>query len=100
MPLLSQLGEVTGVSFRQMTCNVVNMNYFDFLEQLGIVNPNTSMIQGCMDEFVNGLTLGDKLRTGMFFEEDENYEELQQDKYQHEFIFKLLQWVVLGGSMN
>lgn len=58
------------------------------------------MIQGCMDEFVNGLTLGDKLRTGMFFEEDENYEELQQDKYQHEFIFKLLQWVVLGGSMN
>ena len=59
-----------------MTCNVVNMSYFDILEELNIVNPNTSMIQGCMEEYVNGMSLGDKLRTAMFFEEDENYEEI------------------------
>ena len=36
----------------------------------------------------------------MLFEEDENYEELQQDKYQHEFIFKLFQFITLGGALN
>ena len=77
MPLLQSLGgDVTDVSFRQLTCNVVNMSYFDFLEELNIVNANTSMIQGCMEEYVNGMALGDKLRTAMFFEEDENFEEL------------------------
>ena len=76
MPLLQSLGDVTDVSFRQMTCNVVNMSYFDFLEELNIVNANTSMIHGCMEEYVNGMALGDKLRTALFFEEDENYEEL------------------------
>ena len=90
LPLLAPLGDITDLSFKQMTCNVVNMNYFDIFEELQIVNPNTSMIQGCMDEFVNGMSLGDKLRTGLLFEDDENYPELQQDKYQNEFIFKLL----------
>ena len=44
LPLLGPLGDVTDVSFRQMTCNVVNMAYFDFFEELNIVNPNTSAI--------------------------------------------------------
>ncbi len=83
-----------------MNCTVVNMTYFDFLEELRIVNPNTSYIQGCMDEYIHGMQCGDKLKTGLLFEEDENYEELQQDKYQHEFIFKLFQFIVLGGALN
>mgnify|MGYP000580724203 CR=1 FL=1 len=53
-----------------------------------------------MEEYVNGIPLGDKLRTALLYDEDENYPELQQDKYQHEFIFKLMQFVVLGGAMN
>lgn len=76
MPLIAPLGDVTDVSFRQMTCNVVNMSYFDFLEELNIVNPNTSMIQGCIEEYVNGIPLGDKLRTALLFDEDDNYCEL------------------------
>ena len=59
-----------------MTTNVVNMSYFDFLEELNIVNPNTSGIQGCMEEYVNGMALGDRLRTGLLFEDDDNYCEL------------------------
>ena len=100
LPLLQSIGEVTDISFRQMNCTVVNMTYFDFLEELRIVNPNTSYIQGCMDEYIHGMQCGDKLKTGLLFEEDENYEELQQDKYQHEFIFKLFQFIVLGGALN
>ena len=76
-PLLKPLGEVTDLSFRQMTCNVVNMSYFDFLEELNIVSSHTSNIQGCLEEYVNGIALGDKLRTGLLFEDDDNYCELQ-----------------------
>ena len=89
LPLLQSLGEVTDVSFRQMNCTVVNMSYFDFLEDLKIVNSHTASLQGCMDEYIYGIQCCDKLKTGLLFEEDENYDELQQDKYQHEFIFKL-----------
>lgn len=100
LPSLSTIGEVTDVSFKQMTCNVINMNYFDFLEELRIVNPQTATIQGCIEEYINNIPCGDKLRTALLFDEDENYEELQQDKYQNEFIFKLMQFIILGGAMN
>ena len=91
---------MSDVNFKHMTCNVINMSYFDFLEELRIVNPNTATLQGCIEEYIHGIPCGDRLRTGLLFEEDENYEELQQDKYQNEFIFKLLQFVCLGGVMN
>ena len=35
----------------------------------------------------------------MLFEEDENYSELQEDKYSNEFIFNLFKFLVLGGAM-
>ena len=35
----------------------------------------------------------------MLFEEDENYCELQEDKYANEFIFNLFQYLVIGGAM-
>ncbi len=56
-------------------------------------------MKGDFDEYVEGIQCSDKLRKAMIFEEDENYGELQQDKYQNEFIFKLFQYLVLGGSM-
>lgn len=55
LPLLQSLGEVTDVSFRQMNCTVVNMSYFDFLEDLRIVNSNTTNLQGCLDEYIFGI---------------------------------------------
>ena len=59
-----------------MTCSVVNMSYFDFLETMGIVNNYNGEVQGCMDEYLEEMTLSDKLRTGLLWEEDENYETL------------------------
>ena len=100
MPMLSSIGEVTDVSFKQLNCNVINMSYFDFFEEMGIVNSNTSNLQGCMEEYIHGIPCQDRLRQGLLFEEDENYEELQQDKYQNEFVFRLMQFLALGGSMN
>merc|ERR1719469_469342 len=81
LPSMADIGDVQNVSFKQMTATVTNMSYFDFLEDMGIVNPNTSALQGCLEEYIHGIPCGDKLRTGLLFEEDENYDELQSDKY-------------------
>ena len=76
LPSLQAIGEVQDVSYKQMNCTVINMSYFDFLEELGIVNPNTSTIQGCIEEYIHGMPCGDRLRTGLLWDEDENFEEL------------------------
>jgi hypothetical protein len=52
-----------------------------------------------MDEWYEGLQLQDKLRQALVWEDDENYEEFQQEKYTNELIFCLFRYLVLGGGM-
>lgn len=98
MPSFSY-GKIESLSYKTMSCNVLNMAYFDFLEQLDLVNANTGHFKGAPDEWVDSIQLSTKLRQAMLWEDDENYCELQQDKYQNEFIFKLFQLLILGGPM-
>lgn len=44
-----------------MNCNVLNMSYFDKLEQLNLVT-TTGAIRGNYEQRLDGITLGDKLR--------------------------------------
>lgn len=74
--LIACLTDVTDVSFKQINCSVVNLAYFDWLEDLEILGQD-AYIKGDYDEWVEGIQLSDKLRKAMLFEEDENYSELQ-----------------------
>ena len=56
------------------------MAFFDFLEELKIVNPHNGKINGCLDEWFEGMQLSNKLRMALCWEEDENYEVLKQEK--------------------
>jgi hypothetical protein len=76
------------------------MQWFEWLEELGIVNEANGTIKGCLDEWVDGIQLGNKLRLALCFEEDDNYEVLKQDKYSNEFIFALFKFLALGGGMS
>lgn len=75
------------------------MAFFDVFEEIGIVSGHNGSIQGCMDEWHEGMQLSDKLRQALVFEESEHYETLQQDKYSNEFIFCLFKYLALGGGM-
>ena len=68
---------MTDVSFKQLNCTVINMSFFDVFEELNIVNSHTSNIQGCLEEWVQGIHCADKLRQALLWEEDDNYCELQ-----------------------
>lgn len=59
---LESLGTVANVTFKQINCTVLNMAYFDIFEELGIVSGHNGSIQGCMDEWLDGMQLCDKLR--------------------------------------
>ena len=65
------------------------MTYFDFIEDLGFVPKGSSNLVGAMDEYVDGIQCSDRLRHALIYEEDENYMEMQEDKYQNEFIFRV-----------
>lgn len=59
-----------------MNCTVLNLAYFNFFQELDIVNEYTGTINGAMDEWIDGVQCGDKLRQALMFDEDENYCEL------------------------
>ncbi len=75
------------------------MAFFDVFEELGIVSNHNGSIQGCMDEWQDGMQLSDKLRQALVWEENEHFEILQQDTYSNEFIFCLFKYLALGGGM-
>ena len=69
-------GKVSQLTYKHISCNVLNLSYFDFLEQLDIVNPHTGKLKGCPDEWVEEICCSSKLRLALLWEEDENYEEI------------------------
>jgi hypothetical protein len=74
---ICNLGTCNGLTFKQVNCQILNMSYFDYLEEIGIINDHNGSIKGCFDEWFEGMQLGNKLRTALAWEEDENYETLQ-----------------------
>jgi len=75
------------------------MSYFEFLQEKQVVMDDWK-IKGDFDEYIEGIVLGNRLRKALLWEESEYYAELQEDRIQNEFIFKLFQMVVIGGSIN
>ena len=73
---VSNIGTCTDLTFKQVTCSVLNMSFFDILEQIGIVNEHNGLIRGAFDEWYEGMRLGDKLTQAFVWEDDENYEKL------------------------
>lgn len=64
------------------------MAWFEFLQEKGIVMDDWKIKQD-YDEYVDGIQLSNRLRKAMLWEESEYYCELQDDKIQNEFIYKL-----------
>ena len=87
------------VNYKKLHSQVINMSYFDFLKEKEIVMDD-GRIKGDFDEYVDGIQLSDRLRKAMLWEESDYYIELQEDKIQNEFIFKILQMLAIGGSLN
>jgi hypothetical protein len=40
-PSLGNVDKANDIKFKQLNCTVLNLAYFDFLKEIGIVNPHT-----------------------------------------------------------
>ena len=77
------LNEISGVKFTEMSCSVLNMNYFDIFKELGMVTEKGDIRQD-FEERVDGMVLGDRIRKAWLFEDTEDIEGwdgLHQPKY-------------------
>lgn len=86
-PVSHTLG-CSNVKFKKLNSEVINMAWFEFLQEKGIVMDDWKIKQD-YDEYVDGIQLSNRLRKAMLWEESEYYCELQDDKIQNEFIYKL-----------
>jgi len=99
---LRGMSECSGVKFTHMTCDVLNMAYFDKFRELGLVTENGDIRQN-YEERLDGIILSDRIRQALLWEETEDFEawdELHKDAYQKEFIFKLFMHIQIGGAVN
>ncbi|CDW85539.1 UNKNOWN [Stylonychia lemnae] len=95
---LSYLAGCTGVKYKKLNSEVINMSFFDFLVEKDIATAD-GYIRKELEELYEGISLGDRMRKALLWEESEYFMELQEDKIQNEFIFKLFQMISIGGSI-
>jgi len=48
-------GKLEKINFKSLSCSVLNLQFFDFLEELRIVHSNTGHIRGAPDEWIDGI---------------------------------------------
>ena len=64
--------KISVVDVDHVTCILA----LDLIYVVNIVNGSSSNIQGCIDEYIQGIQCGDRLRTGLLWEDDDNFCEL------------------------
>jgi len=83
-------------------CSTTSMDLFNRLESSDIVRPG-GHINGCLEEFIDGMQISDELRKFMLSTIDERVESdtsgLFTDAEMDEFIFHLFRHFCLGGSL-
>lgn len=88
----------TSVSFEMVPATVTNMSLFDRLMDNAVLRKDGVIIK-CMEEFVDGFQVSDKLRD-MLLNPDSDNAELYSSSERGELLFCIFQHLCLGGAMN
>lgn len=92
-------GRVADVRFSSVPTTQLSMAFFDRLTTAGIVAGDGGYIRKRLDEIVEGVTVADELRDLLVNPESE-HADLFTEGERAELLFRLLRWVVIGGSMS
>ncbi|KAG7189382.1 hypothetical protein KM043_017029 [Ampulex compressa] len=89
----------TSIEAKQVPCTILNMSFFNKLKdpENGVIH-NSGMIAKRYDEEINGILISDNLR-GMLLDEESDEYNLYSEEDRKEFIFKIFQLLVLGGTL-
>jgi hypothetical protein len=86
------------LEWTQLNTDVIRLEFFDRLEESGIVNSN-GQLKRMMDEIFDGVTCSDRLRDLLLNPYTEE-EEVYSDEDKKEFIYHIFRWLCVGGSMS
>eukprot|EP00940_MAST-03C_sp_MAST-3C-sp2_P001286 g1286.t1 len=95
--MVAVLGKARSVKFRQLRTTVRKMTFFQRLTTEGLI-AESGYIRKCPEDIFDGVSASDKLRR-MFVDEDFEDYCIFDDDEKDEFIFHILQRLVIGGSM-
>lgn len=85
------------VSVEMVSCSVTSMDFFDRLQEQGIVRESGN-IRKCFDEFYEDFVISDELRKVLLLEEAETFP-IFTDADRNEFIFLIFKHLCLGGQV-
>ncbi|KAI4497237.1 hypothetical protein M0802_007721 [Mischocyttarus mexicanus] len=87
------------VDVEQIPCSVINMSFFDKLRNpdKGIIS-SSGVIRKRYDREIHDFLVSDKLREMLLDKESDQYDLYSEDE-RNEFIFRIFQMLVLGGSL-
>ncbi|DBA85866.1 TPA: hypothetical protein ACH3X1_005417 [Trebouxia sp. C0004] len=88
----------TSVSFEAVPASVTNMSLFDRLTDCGILRTDGVIIK-CMEDYIEGFQVSDKLRDMLLNTESGNAE-LYHSRERAELLFCIFEHFCLGGAVN
>ncbi|RKP21902.1 hypothetical protein ROZALSC1DRAFT_26731, partial [Rozella allomycis CSF55] len=93
----AKLGLVKTFKAEKIKCSKISMDFFDRLEESGIVR-NEGSISKCFDEYTDHFICSDELQKMLLIEESENFD-LFSHEDRDEFLFRIFKHLVLGGPV-
>jgi len=90
--------EIENFKYKVLHTQATNMDLFDPLYENDIVTLDTGYIHQDYDQYVEDITVSDKLKQSLLIEDSEPYGIFSQD-LRDEFLFHIFKRIVVGGSL-
>ena len=90
--------EIEHFKYKVLSTKAVTMDIFDVMYERNIVSPETGYIHQDYDQYVEDITVSDKLKQALLIEDSESYMAFEPES-RDEFLFHIFQRIVVGGSL-
>ena len=90
--------EIEHFKYKVLSTKAVTMDIFDVMYERNLVSPETGYIHQDYDQYVEDITVSDKLKQALLIEDSESYMAFEPES-RDEFLFHIFQRIVVGGSL-
>ena len=90
--------EIENFKYKVLNTRATNMDLFDAMYEHDLVTLDTGYIHQDYDQYVEDITISDKLKQALLVEDSEAYSVFSQDQ-RDEFLFHIFKRIVIGGSL-
>jgi hypothetical protein len=89
---------IENFKYKVLNTKAVTMDIFDVMYERNIVSAETGYIHQDYDQYVEDITVSDKLKQALLIEDSESYSIFEEEN-RDEFLFHIFKRIVIGGSL-